>query len=226
MQCQFFVFFVKNGCFYQYFTCLIKRWYFLILFLVFSLLGKEDVRVFSVFGHIEVFLRKEFINLSSRITSMLVLIPLFFSIFIINFLSIIPCFFIFTSQVSFILPVAISIWLMGVLYFLFKKTDEFFVHLVPLGSPNGLMFLLVLIELIRNFIRPITISIRLVANITAGHLLLHLLRAFTLKMIFIPIFVLILLFLIIFLVCMELGVALIQRYIFSTLIALYSREIS
>jgi len=102
----------------------------------------------------------------------------------------------------------------------------FFSHLVPLGSPAGLIFFLVIIELISNFIRPVTIRIRVVANITAGHLLLHLLSSFTLIIILVPGFVFILLFLIFFLVCMELGVALIQSYIFSTLIALYSREIS
>ncbi|WP_227643598.1 F0F1 ATP synthase subunit A [Klebsiella pneumoniae] len=51
-----------------------------------------------------------------------------------------------------------------------------FTHIIPQGTPIILIPFIVLIETIRNIIRPRTLSIRLTANIIAGHLLLTLLR--------------------------------------------------
>ena len=48
-------------------------------------------------------------------------------------------------------------------------------HLVPLGTLGVLIPFMVLIETIRNVIRPGTFAVRLAANIIAGHLLLVLL---------------------------------------------------
>ncbi len=47
-------------------------------------------------------------------------------------------------------------------------------HLLPLGTPVALCPLMVLIETVSVVIRPITLSVRLVANITMGHLMLSL----------------------------------------------------
>jgi len=44
-----------------------------------------------------------------------------------------------------------------------------------LGTPSGLIPVIVIIETVRNIIRPITLSVRLAANMVAGHLLLALL---------------------------------------------------
>lgn len=81
---------------------------------------------------------------------------------------------------------------------------------------------IVLIEIIRNLIRPITLSVRLAANIIAGHLLLTLLGDqgdmgniyITTAVILSQIILLIL----------EFSVAIIQSYVFITLITLYARE--
>merc|ERR1712018_600140 len=95
----------------------------------------------------------------------------------------------------------------------------FLAHLVPLGTPIVLIPLIVLIEIVRNIIRPITLSVRLAANIVAGHLLITLVtsglpgtRLISLIVILIPLFVL------------ETAVALIQSYVFITLSSLYIGE--
>merc|ERR1712203_468089 len=49
--------------------------------------------------------------------------------------------------------------------FIFKAIKRFLAHLVPAGTPDVLIPLIVVIELVRNFIRPITLSVRLAANI-------------------------------------------------------------
>lgn len=79
------------------------------------------------------------------------------------------------------------------------------------------------IESISNIIRPITLTVRLTANVIAGHLLLTLLRNIgtSLNSTILPI----LLITQIILLTLESAVAIIQSYVFSILIALYSREI-
>jgi F-type H+-transporting ATPase subunit a len=51
-------------------------------------------------------------------------------------------------------------------------------HLTPRGSPNSLNFVLNIIELISNFIRFLTLSLRLSINITTGHVFFTLLSIF------------------------------------------------
>jgi F-type H+-transporting ATPase subunit a len=82
---------------------------------------------------------------------------------------------------------------------------------------------MVLIELTRNIIRPLTLCIRLIANIIAGHLLMSLLNSILLRNFFIRRVILSLVSLT--LTFLELAVACIQAYVFTVLIALYIAEI-
>jgi len=82
--------------------------------------------------------------------------------------------------------------------------------------------LIVLIELVRNFIRPITLSVRLAANMVAGHLLIRLINGGNLsvyRVIFMVVGGLILFFL-------EIAVAFIQGYVFRTLRVIYTSELN
>jgi len=97
-------------------------------------------------------------------------------------------------------------------------------HLVPTGSPNLLMPFIVLIELVRSIIRPLTLSVRLVANIVAGHLLLTLLSLACTPEANVLILVTVLLALVV-LSCLETAVATIQAYVFRVLSVLYIREV-
>jgi F0F1-type ATP synthase membrane subunit a len=74
-----------------------------------------------------------------------------------------------------------------------------------------------IIETVRQIIRPITLSVRLAANITAGHILIALSRAPILINNHIRVVLTTLLIL-------ELAVAIIQRYVFVILISIYLRE--
>jgi len=83
---------------------------------------------------------------------------------------------------------------------------------------------MVLIESIRNVIRPITLSVRLMANIVAGHLLITLLGNQTATA---SHFILIRLIITqILLLTLERAVAIIQSYVFAVLTTLYAREIT
>jgi len=95
-------------------------------------------------------------------------------------------------------------------------------HLVPEGTPNILIPLIVLIESVRLVIRPFTLAIRLAANMVAGHLLLTLLgNSANLNSFGIRLFVVVAICLLLLLEC---AVACIQRYVFTILNTLYIRE--
>jgi F-type H+-transporting ATPase subunit a len=98
-----------------------------------------------------------------------------------------------------------------------------FIHLIPQGTPTVLIPFIVLIETIRNIIRPGTLAIRLSANIIAGHLLLTLLgntgNSLSTFLISFLIFTQLLL------LTLESAVAIIQAYVFTILSTLYSSEI-
>ena len=95
--------------------------------------------------------------------------------------------------------------------------------MVPLGTPSFLIPIIVIIETVSNIIRPMTLSIRLAANIVAGHLLLTLLgsQGPIISMIILTILIIRLILLLI----LEVAVACIQSYVFTILRSLYLNEL-
>lgn len=166
---------------------------------------------------------KEFKLISSKKyeSNILIFIRLFFYIILLNLLSLIPYIFTITSHISFNLSLSFTLWLRFLIYRLYKMPKKFFIHLVPLNTPIILIYFIVLIELIRNLIRPWTLSIRLTANLIAGHLLLILLGTFINNFIsIIPLIIIIQNLLLI----LEISISLIQAYVFSILRILYFSE--
>lgn len=159
-------------------------------------------------------LKPKFFNKSRGI----IFLGVFFFLLITNLFSVFPFNFPYSSQVSLIFIMAGSFWLSLVLFSSIKNLKGFFSHLIPEGTPLPLTCLLFLIELVRNIIRPLTLTVRLVANILAGHLLMRLLSSL--------VFVFnISGFLYVGLNIVEMFVAVIQAYIFSTMIVLYFSEV-
>lgn len=150
-------------------------------------------------------------------------ISLFSIIFLINLIGLFS--FIFTSRrhISINLSLAIPIWLRFIIIGWTFNTNHILTHQVPQGTPNILIPFIVIIEFIRNIIRPGTLRIRLTANIIAGHLLLTLIRNNGNKLIII--FAIILILIQTLLIILELSVAIIQSYVFIILLRLYSQEI-
>lgn len=114
------------------------------------------------------------------------------------------------------------------LWSLVYQFDRVMSHLVPRGTPRLLMPVIVLIERIRNLIRPGTLAVRLAANMVAGHLLLTLIGSSgpsldgVVRILLITIMIICLLLFLI----LELGVSLIQAYVFTVLRRLFLREVS
>ena len=122
------------------------------------------------------------------------------------------------------LSLSMPLWVAFILYGWINHTQHMFAHLVPQGTPGPLIPFIVLIETIRNVIRPGTLAVRLAANIIAGHLLLTLLGSTgpSLSMSLVTL----LLISQILLLTLEAAVAVIQSYVFAVLRTLYAREVN
>lgn len=96
---------------------------------------------------------------------------------------------------------------------------------MPEGTPTALIPVLIIIETISLFIRPLALGVRLTANLTAGHLLIQLIAtaAFVLLPI-IPIIAISTATLLFLLTLLEVAVAIIQAYVFVLLLSLYLQE--
>lgn len=160
-------------------------------------------------------------NFNNKI--ILIFISFFIFILINNFIRIFPYIFTRTSHLSLNLVLSFPIWIRFYIYGWLNKNNRIFIHLVPIGTPFILIPFIILIETIRNLIRPITLTIRLTANLIAGHLLLTLLGNIGSKLLLL--FIPFLLFIQILLLLLEFAVSIIQSYVFSVLIVLYFREI-
>ena len=97
---------------------------------------------------------------------------------------------------------------------------------MPNGAPLNLSFLLVAIEIISNFSRPIALGMRLAANLTAGHILLAILADFSIKLLLMStnIIGMFPFFIIIFMTGLEIGVLFIQAYVFCLLLSIYLKD--
>nr|WDS80467.1 ATP synthase F0 subunit 6 [Nanhaipotamon longhaiense] len=153
---------------------------------------------------------------------------LFMSIFSLiifnNFLGLLPYVFTSSSHLVMTLSLSLPFWITLMIFGWFTHTNHMLAHLVPQGTPPMLMPFMVLIETISNIIRPGTLSVRLAANMIAGHLLLTLLGNTGSSL---PLSILlILLFSQILLLILESAVAIIQSYVFAILSTLYMSEIN
>jgi len=99
---------------------------------------------------------------------------------------------------------------------------------VPKGVPSLLKPLLVLIELMSYLIRSFSLSLRLFANMMAGHALLQILASFVqvflLSFSFLSFLALIPFFLVLFVFFLELGIAFLQAYVFVILLSIYFND--
>nr|QSL98476.1 ATP synthase F0 subunit 6 [Mileewa alara] len=164
---------------------------------------------------------KEMLSLMKYKGNNMLMISLFLFILINNMMGLLPYVFTSSSHLAMSLTLALPFWLSFMLYGWFNKTNSMFSHLVPHGTPPILMPFMVLIETISNFIRPGSLSVRLTANMIAGHLLMTLLGGSMNNMLMISMLMIILMMLMLF----ELAVSIIQSYVFLTLTNLYSSEI-
>lgn len=97
------------------------------------------------------------------------LLTLFFFIWINNLLGLLPFGFNFTGNIAVTLCLAVVAFIV----MLVNANKHFWSHLFnPPGVPMGINVLLVIIEVISLFVKPVALTIRLFANILAGHIVI------------------------------------------------------
>lgn len=198
----------------------------IIFFLITPLFWVAPSKQTSVIVGLKTTLHREFKNLLGQTSThgiTILLIALFSFILINNFIGLFPYIFTSSSHITLTLGLALPLWLTFIIFGWVNNTSHIFAHMVPSGTPGALMPFMVLIETIRNLIRPITLSVRLIANIVAGHLLITLLgnqTAIASNIILARLIVTQIL-----LLTLETAVAIIQSYVFAVLSTLYSREV-
>nr|AFK28534.1 ATP synthase F0 subunit 6 [Hynobius lichenatus] len=142
-----------------------------------------------------------------------------------NLLGLLPYTFTPTTQLSLNLGLAVPFWLATILIGLRNQPTATFGHLLPEGTPILLIPILIIIETISLFIRPLALGVRLTANLTAGHLLIQLIATATLVLLpLMPVVSILTMMILFLLTLLEIAVAMIQAYVFVLLLSLYLQE--
>ncbi len=152
--------------------------------------------------------------------------PFLFSLFIFilfgNMLGMIPYTFTFTSHIAVTFAMAFGIFIVITLIGIFKHGLHFFSLFFPHGAPLATAPILIPIEVISYLSRPVSLSVRLFANMTVGHVLLKVLAGFVIALGFIggwvPLLVLV------GITALEFLVAFLQAYIFTILCCIYLND--
>lgn len=151
--------------------------------------------------------------------------PLVFSIFMFvlfgNMLGLIPFSFTFTSHIIVTFALALFVFLLVTLVAFFRHGIHFFTFFFPPGAPIFMAPILVPIEIVSYLSRPVSLSIRLFANMMAGHTMMAVFAGFTITLGlfgFFPIVINVALF------ALEVIVTALQAYVFTILTCLYLRD--
>ncbi len=155
-----------------------------------------------------------------------VFFPFIFTLFLFilfgNILGMVPYNFTYTSHIIVTFGLAGFIFIAVTLIGLVKHGVGFLKFFVPSGVPYALLPILIPIEVISYFVRPISLSLRLFANMMAGHTMLKVFASFIVLLGFIggwaP------LLLVVVLTGFEIMIAVLQAYVFTILCCLYLND--
>lgn len=145
-----------------------------------------------------------------------------------NYIGLVPGSFAFTSHIAITAGLSIMVFVVGLLVALREQGFKFFGHFMPEGAPVALAPLLVPIEILSYLSRPISLSVRLFANMMAGHVMFEMFAAFTIMLGGIhfigPVLGIAPLAINVALMALELLVGGLQAYVFAILTCIYLRE--
>ena len=151
--------------------------------------------------------------------------PFIFTLFIFtlfgNLLGLLPYGFTFTSHIAVTFFMALVVFLAVTLIGIFKHGLHFFSLFFPHGAPLFTAPILIPIEIVSYLSRPISLSVRLFANMTVGHELLKVLAGFVVAL---GIFGVVPLVVLVAITALEVLIALLQAYIFTILCCIYLND--
>jgi F-type H+-transporting ATPase subunit a len=151
--------------------------------------------------------------------------PFIFSIFMFvlfgNLIGMIPYSFTFTSHIAVTLTMALVIFILVTGIAFAKHGIKFFSFFLPAGVPIVLAPLMIAIEVISYFTRPFSLSVRLFANMMAGHTLLKVIGGFVVPL---GIFGVVPIAGLVAVMGLEFLIAFLQAYIFTILTCIYIND--
>lgn len=156
--------------------------------------------------------------------------PLFFTTFFFilfaNLLGLVPFSFGVTGQIVVTLTLAIAFNFGFIVLGFYLNGPSFLKLFVPSGVPAAAAPLVVLIEVVSYLLRTFSLSVRLFANIMAGHALLHILSSFSIAFMDSGLTVLAIFpfLLVVAITFLELAIAFIQAYVFLVLLSIYLND--
>jgi F-type H+-transporting ATPase subunit a len=158
--------------------------------------------------------------------------PLVFSLFIfvltVNLLGLLPYGFTVTSHIIVTVALAMLVFLTVIVYGFWKNGLKFFKLFVPSGIPIYILPLIVFIEVLSFLSRPISHSVRLFANMLAGHITLKVFAGFIVMLSAFGIGgwigAILPLSLVVALTALEFLVAFLQAYVFAILTCIYLND--
>ncbi len=103
---------------------------------------------------------------------------LFMFVLVANMFGMIPFFFTVTSHIIITFALALLVFAVVIIYGFWKNGPKFLKLFVPSGVPGYVLPIVVLIEVVSFLSRPISLSVRLFANILAGHITLKVFAGF------------------------------------------------
>jgi len=151
--------------------------------------------------------------------------PFVFTIFsfivMSNLMGMLPYSYTVTSHIAVTGALAITVFVLVTAIGLKRHGLHFLGFFVPKGVPIPMLLLVVPIEVLSYFMRPVSHSVRLFANMTAGHTMLKVFGGFVVQM---GVFGVLPLALIIALTGLEVAIAVLQAYVFTILTCLYLND--
>ena len=151
--------------------------------------------------------------------------PFIFTVFMFvlfgNLFGMLPYGFAFTSHIIVTFTMAVVVFLGVTVIALIKHRLRFFTFFMPPGVPLVMAPLLVPIEIISYLSRPISLSVRLFANMLAGHTLLKVFAGFVVTLGLFGVFPLAF---VIALTALEIVIAFLQAFVFTILTCLYLND--
>ncbi|MEN2979847.1 F0F1 ATP synthase subunit A [Tistrella bauzanensis] len=146
---------------------------------------------------------------------------LFMFILFANLAGMLPYSFTTTSHIVVTFAMALFVWILTTVIGLVKHGTHFFSFFVPQGVPVWMMPLVVPIEIISYLSRPISLAVRLFANMVAGHTMLKVLAGFIIALGVAGIAPLVV---VVGLTALELFIAALQAYVFAILSCIYLND--
>ena len=150
-----------------------------------------------------------------------IIFTLFMFVLMCNLLGMVPYAFTATSHIIVTFALAMFVFVGVTLIAILKHGVKFLGFFLPAGTPWWMAPMMIVIELVSYLSRPISLSIRLCANMSAGHIVMKIFAGFILMM---GIAGIVPFALLIVLTGFEIGIAILHAYIFTVLSCVYLND--